>query len=524
MKHLGRRNVSRADRVRDSEIHHRRHEITRPFERRKFGILWDTPNERFKSCQQHRRIFLPVGRSFNCGAECDVILPRYMDFHPEAAKRFDELGRELLQLVVPGAADRPPTGNFRPDIHAVANIEEKDIVGGVRVTGSIVNGAQDEIGRVFSAGKSKFGLFDKGYDALTKLTGQIQATSILRESVSVDFVLDSVFNWVAENYGRATVEALSVVVLRKAMEEIREYEIWVPIHQTYLESPISMGDVVFQTITTTMMDVWQAGARVDTKEEDAVARVYFSRERSRLQGCAAASTKVLAEKGKAVEVARHRAGRGAALLRFFSPANWTPKLRSYCVPLGSENLGQSAELFVENGRIVNYQRGALDTRQCGWAFTNAQILQFRLPLEQLNRLAAETRKTGYQEALLDALLLYSRSSIASEPADKIVYLFAALESLLLRNDNEPITKNLGERMAFMCGKDVISRKAIVANASDTYKLRSEFVHHGNAVGDLETLGVFMVNVWTCFYNALFWQDRIREKDQLITALEDRKMA
>ncbi|SRR5713101_1504420 len=156
--------------------------------------------------------------------------------------------------------------------------------------------------------------------------------------------------------------------------------------------------------------------------------------------------------------------------------------------------------------------------------TNAEIAQFQQTLEQLNRLATEGAKTGYQEALLDALLLYSRSSIVSDPADKIVYLFAALESLLLRNDNEPITKNLGERMAFMIGKDVASRKAIVANTSDTYQLRSAFVHHGNSVGDLETLRVLTLNAWTCFYNALSWQDRIQDKEQRITALEDRKLA
>jgi hypothetical protein len=447
-----------------------------------------------------------------------------MDFHPDAAKRFDEVGRELIQLVVPCSAQPPPKPNFRPDVHPVADIPEEDIVGEVRVTSCIVNGMQEEAGRLFYVGTNRFGLIDKGYEAFTKLTQQIQSTSVLRDRVRVEFIRDVVFDWVAESYGKSGVEPLSVVVLRKATDEIKDYEIWVPIHRSYLESPISMGEVVFQTITAKMLDAWQAGARVDTKEDEAVMRVYLSKQRSRLQGCAAAATKVRAEGGKAVEVARSRAVRAAALLRFFSPANWAPKLRSYCVPLGSENIGETAELFMAEGRFVNYQRGALDSREPGWAFTNAEIAQFQQTLEQLNRLATEGAKTGYQEALLDALLLYSRSSIVSDPADKIVYLFAALESLLLRNDNEPITKNLGERMAFMIGKDVASRKAIVANTSDTYQLRSAFVHHGNSVGDLETLRVLMLNAWTCFYNALSWQDRIQDKDQLITALEDRKLA
>jgi hypothetical protein len=154
-----------------------------------------------------------------------------MDFHTEAAKRFDEVGRELLQLVVPCAAQPPPKPNFRPDIHPVADIPKENIVGAVRVTKCIVNGMQEETGRLFSAGKDWFGLVDKGYEALTKLAQQIQTTSVLRDRVRVEFIRDLVFDWVGQSYGKSTVEPLSVVVLRKATEEIKEYEIWVPIHR-----------------------------------------------------------------------------------------------------------------------------------------------------------------------------------------------------------------------------------------------------------------------------------------------------
>jgi hypothetical protein len=219
-----------------------------------------------------------------------------MEFHPDAAKRFDELGRELLQLVVScGPAEPPLKADFRPDIHPVADIPEDDIVGEVRVTRCIVNGMQEETGRLFSASKDSFGLVDKGYEALTKLAQQIQTTSVLRDSVRVEFIRDIVFDWVGESYGKSTVEPVSVVVLRKATGEIKDYEMWVPIHRSYVEVPIPMGDVVFQTVTAAMMDAWQAGARADTKEEEAVLRLYLSEQRSRLQGCAAATTKVRAE-------------------------------------------------------------------------------------------------------------------------------------------------------------------------------------------------------------------------------------
>ncbi len=54
-------------------------------------------------------------------------------------------------------------------------------------------------------------------------------------------------------------------------------------------------------------------------------------------------------------------------------------------------------------------------------------------------------------------------------------------------------KNIGERMALIAGTSVEERKAIVANLSEVYKLRSKFVHHGHSAADLEPLYAFMPN-------------------------------
>jgi Apea-like HEPN len=93
----------------------------------------------------------------------------------------------------------------------------------------------------------------------------------------------------------------------------------------------------------------------------------------------------------------------------------------------------------------------------------------------------------------DALLIYSRNSVAITPADKLVYILVGLESVLIRNSNEPLGKNIGERMAFLVGDTVDSRKAVLANVDEIYKLRSSFIHHGGAVKRPELLSTFMLN-------------------------------
>jgi len=45
----------------------------------------------------------------------------------------------------------------------------------------------------------------------------------------------------------------------------------------------------------------------------------------------------------------------------------------------------------------------------------------------------------------------------------------------LKDSNEPIQKNLGERMAFIIGESLEERKKIVANVEDFYRIRSRLV-------------------------------------------------
>ncbi len=147
--------------------------------------------------------------------------------------------------------------------------------------------------------------------------------------------------------------------MRRANEEIKDFEIWIPLHQTYIEAEIPMGPALIRTITREILDErFKEPAEADA-EALAAIRYASARERSRLQSCAAVTVKVRAEESKARKQAREIAENAAALLRFLSPANWTPRLRSYCVPLGSDNVRQRFELFMRGDSLETYSRGVM---------------------------------------------------------------------------------------------------------------------------------------------------------------------
>jgi len=443
--------------------------------------------------------------------------------HPEAAKRLDELANQLLAKVVPESLLVPGERGFRPDIFPVFHIPEQDIIGEVVEVHSVVDGSGEEVGRFFQQSNPKVGLVGEGFRALTELAQRMQKTEPLQDTTSFGFIRDTAFEWLEGRYKNTRDDPFSEFVLRKAEQEIKDFKIWIPLHRTYLESSLPMGPVVFRTVTREMMDESQANIPKTDPETAAAIQFAFARDRSAIQGSAAAAIEVRAERSRALEVAREHAENAAALLRFLSAANWTPKLRSYCTPLGSENVRRRAELFLQGDSIMTYSRGVLDSGDA-WVLSNSYLANFPGVVGRLSALSGERNKTAFQQNLYDALLIYSRNSVAIEPADKLVYILVALESMLLRNENEPLGKNIGERMAFLVGNSLESRKAVASNAAETYRLRSSFIHHGNSVTDLEVLSAFMLNAWTCFTVLLENANRFETRDQLIAALEDRKMA
>ncbi len=75
-------------------------------------------------------------------------------------------------------------------------------------------------------------------------------------------------------------------------------------------------------------------------------------------------------------------------------------------------------------------------------------------LEALHELASNRAKSEFRADLYGALRLHARHSVATEVAHKLVFVVAAAESIFLKSSNEPIQKNLGERMAFLIAETV----------------------------------------------------------------------
>jgi hypothetical protein len=143
-----------------------------------------------------------------------------------------------------------------------------------------------------------------------------------------------------------------------------------------------------------------------------------------------------------------------------------------------------------------------------------------------NLLRLRSKRNPFQDKLLAALILYSRSAISKDIADKLVYILVALESIFLRNSFEPIQQNLGERIAFLIGDSIEKRKRIIKVTRETYSLRSGFVHHGRSINDddLETMREFMQYAWHAIVSLIHQSNSVSTVDALRDMLDDRKLS
>ena len=149
---------------------------------------------------------------------------------------------------------------------------------------------------------------------------------------------------------------------------------------------------------------------------------------------------------------------------------------------------------------------------------------FHLGLHRLHEMLVSNRRSDLEEAVLEAVLLYSRCTTAKEPTDKLVYILVGLESILLKDSNEPITQNLSDRIAFLVGRDLQQRRDIVQSTKKAYKLRSDFVHHGASIESLEILQKFMEIAWNVMLALIGSTRQLRTRQELIDHLDDRRLS
>jgi hypothetical protein len=442
------------------------------------------------------------------------------DLHPDAVATFTAQAQVLAARIrVKDPAPQPTNTGFKVDVFVGHALTADDLRGPVEVSSQDANG--NRVSRFTTDGGKLIGLGDPDYSQLAKLARSIQKTPAFRNTVGFQFVEDALFLWCLKRCQQSSTQSVCDFIISEATLNVREIETWIPIYALHVQSAFNIGAVVFKTITREMLDVWQQGIRAEAGDSPKVLEA-LERRRKELQGLAAGVVSVLAEPIRAAEIAAERVDSATALLRFFAPANFDARQLSYCVPLGSHQRQGHHYLTVKSGRIVGESRGVLLRGTDPWVIDDVLLREFQSSgLTAIGSLFAKEEKTQLETAVLDALFLYSKASLVPETAEKLLYIFAALESILLLNETEAITQNIGERLGFLVGGDADSRIRVKKMVAEAYAVRSSFVHHGRRIEEFDLQELLMA-AWNGLHAMVGNAERFKTKDELLNTMERHK--
>ena len=450
-----------------------------------------------------------------------------LEIHPQASQNFNKKAEDLVSRLNPAPEHlRQKSGPPNPNIHSVFNFTPENIIG------EMVYGWTDFTGNVvakaFGEGGQMIGLFGDDYTELVRIAEGMQKSIRPREVVSLRRLTDLIFEWVKDKYRGTSIPTMTEYVLAESEKLIKELEIWIPISQLYIQAPFVFGKITFRAITKAMIDDWEASilSKANNPEEVESVRRSFERHRQDIQGLATATIKVEAEPRRAYEIAFEEIDRTMSILRFISPANIHPAKISYSAPFGKQHEDRYRYLFVKGGKIIGHTSGLTDTSRTQWNLTMEDLATWGPELGVLGMLLNKENLTDFQESLLDALILYSRSSLAKQVSDKLVYILIALESSFLKDSSELIQDAISLRMAYMQDVSVEERRAIISNVKAVYKLRSSFIHHGQSISIDATkiLMEFMKNALLSLAALIPLAASEITREEFFNNLEERRLA
>ena len=442
--------------------------------------------------------------------------------HPEAIKNFNKQAEGLVDLVKSQQIQKPRKTDSQKGYFTSHTITEKDIIGEINI--NLTNAFRDDLGYLFQVEQRDYGITGSDYEKLKKCSERIQKDKTFNMTSSVNFVTENLKKWIRNRYEKKEEKDFISFLESNLDSSIEKYQVWVPIPYTLIENDFSMGNVKIRTISKSIIDSW---IKIDANkiDIDTLPKIekYKTKIQQEYQGYAAAVYECKAEPIRAQEIAIDYISDALSMLRLFSPSNFSTRLVSGVYEYG-KGLIETKNLFLFDSVNLGFSQTEklLDN---GMRWTIPSYIITNSTMSEFNEALLIKDKNEFQKKVYEALKIYSKHTLRRNPFDKLLYILIALESVLLRNETEPVQQNLAERIAFAIAKTIEERRKIVKTIKKIYSIRSKFVHHGDqTIKEREELDNFLNIAWCMFVFLTQNINSFKTKDEFITALENLKFS
>jgi len=446
-----------------------------------------------------------------------------LEIHPKAAENLNQKAAQILAFVRDIEPSDVQFPSFDPEIHPAIQVDGSSAFSSIYRA----SGINDDTVRLYLNPELSIGILEDGCLEIRKIVENLFKIEAINRKVSIK-TLDTVLcTWIREKFNDPGFFNYLDFLNNHLENLIDEYEIIIPIEFLHIEKSFTLGNVIFRPFSKGLIDGLESRtmAQAQDSQQRDLAKMFFDQKIRGFQGHAITAISLQAEPERAYEIAIEETNVALAMLRIFSPDTQEPLSYYPCAIWGSANISRGYLMALKQGNFNQMHITTLDRRPMP-GYLDSQTIDdlYSTGLEILDSLLQTSKRNLFQDKLLDALILYSRSAVSKDIADKLVYILVSLESIFLKNSSEPIQQNLGERIAFLIGDSLESRKRIIKVVRDAYNLRSRFIHHGGSINDLETMREFMRYAWRAVVSLIRLSNSILTIDSLLDRLDDRKLS
>lgn len=443
--------------------------------------------------------------------------------HENARKRFDHLGRSLLGRVTtfPNPPAKEPD-RFSPNRFTNATITDADIVGDLHLGWQNRDGKPMGIA-VAEVGGSRTGLIGPDYAKLEALAVAMAKVQPFRSAASIQFLRTQIFEWIKKRHrGQSSAGCVDYVV-RVLESEAAEHRMLFPVSDLHVQSTLSLGSVTVSTFPESMFEKFES-THLDSPS--AAARAELSQSwRKDFQGFAVAETCVFGEPIRAREIAIDRVELAVGVLRFFAPGHRDSGVTSRVARWGHAPQRTERVFFTDaSGQFLSMSSAVVDRSRAMVVDDGLRGILLEAGLSEVRDILVRDTHTDLEQALLTGMLTFGRAVLTSDNRERIIWYCAGLESILLRDNSEPILHNLSERLAMFTYDTVDERAAALKDVRKSYSLRSRFVHHGIEIEEGEVVARFARHGLRFFSRLAKNVSRFSSKYNLIDHIERMKLS
>ena len=442
------------------------------------------------------------------------------DLHVKAIENINETAKKLIELIEELNLPKQQN-NVNNDFYAAATLTDKDILS-AKYSLSNMSG---EVSKYFFVEDKAMGFINESYEEFNYAALKIYKNKCISQKVGFEYLKEKLFDWIEGNVvGSITNEFFTFFTLQ-AEKDIKDYEIIIPIPFTTTNKEFVLGRIKYTNITERVIEDWFTNANIHSGNEsspDNKINAFKIRIKKDIQGYIAGVYTCNAEQTRAKELAYAELSNSLSCLRLLSPANFNYNFICMAQEYGECLIKKSTYISVDcKTSAFNYNSAILQNNFM-WNI-NEDVIDIisKGVFQKAHELLLIDSHNDFQAKLLNAIIIYSKNTISTEIYDKILYILVALESMLLKNDSEPIQQNIGMRLAYLIANTLDSRKDVIKTVKDIYAIRSKYIHHGIVdFKDEKLMLKFMNYAMSGFAIMIDSIKTFNSKDEFVAYLDD----